>query len=656
MLRMSFTILAHCLAALWCGAAESVEDQGALDALVVDDDVCSSSIGRLAEFAPSSCGLDLRQLRGQTQQTGIGPLDASKGSAEAVANKLATKRLLKGISYGPTPLLSPGVLPKDDFFSDASKSQWGFRGRGDLHIMRSLGANTVRLYGNDPNEDHSDFLDLANKLGLGVIPSISDLPYVQSVQRCGTANKCTCYAQVKDAYRRNLERGLLLPDRSYHPALEYVISLNEPDSKLSQTGFPALSFAGSVVSGIDGILDAEKEVGVVGAKPNITVIVSFANCRSCTQIQQHPAIAQMWVLRDAMHNPSKYGIAPRNNLAEFYRTRFTNSFNAVGTSVDITKWLSSSYEKEFPHTPVFIAEYHSPDDPHKEEDLTGILALAEASPLLLGVNFFEFQSRYDRRGQAGWGMFDPALPLGDDMLGADGFGTETGPGSSSVKDMAFFGKHLRVPCLRPTRDIFTHKSLAQIVAAAYGGPMLDEKQLCTLNPMKELTDSGGFDRIWMAVNATSMSLFIARVVEHMGGNVLRGVPLSFAKDYVSETATFAALVSALQKQPSWAAWSKKPACVVDRDELKDNVISAVKLACDSGKVECNAIPNDCRKSIWDQASWVFGSYYHNMSRQSSTPLEALSHCYFNGAALLASSKTYSAFDIHSACVVPTSTI
>lgn len=68
-----------------------------------------------------------------------------------VASKPPT---MKAVSYGPVPLKEPGagagLLAQDDWMVEAAKPMWGLRGRDDLGIVRQLGANTVRLYGNNP--------------------------------------------------------------------------------------------------------------------------------------------------------------------------------------------------------------------------------------------------------------------------------------------------------------------------------------------------------------------------------------------------------------------------------------------------------------------------------------------------------------------------
>ena len=72
--------------------------------------------------------------------------------ATASASKPAT---MKAVSYSPVPLktMGAGLLAQDDWMVEASKPMWGLRGRDDLGIISKLGANTIRLYGNNPKLD-----------------------------------------------------------------------------------------------------------------------------------------------------------------------------------------------------------------------------------------------------------------------------------------------------------------------------------------------------------------------------------------------------------------------------------------------------------------------------------------------------------------------
>mmetsp|Transcript_116539 Transcript_116539/g.324792 ORF Transcript_116539/g.324792 Transcript_116539/m.324792 type:complete len:502 (+) Transcript_116539:46-1551(+) len=362
------------------------------------------------------------------------------------ASFAADGALLQGISYGVSPMQERGTLPDDDFMCEKARPQWGHPGRGDLSVMRQLGANSVRLYGNDPRFDHGAFLDAAYRLGLSVIPGISDFPYVQSPDNCKQHSDFDCYEQVKASYSQNLQRGFL-QNGSYHPALTHIIAINEPDMKIPDVDAPR-HFCKAVISGIDGMLDAEREAGVSGALPRITATFSFSLCPCCARLGHKPGLGQMLQLRDAMLHPELYGYAPRNDLARLLTTRFANSFNTGNRAAEIRPLFLDAYEAEFPEVPVFIAEYHCPNQDQRR-DLRHVLRLARASPLLLGISFFEYQMRTDEGGHLDYGLFE----LGD----------------RTVATMQYLGAEYEVQCLVPKEDPKAGRTVPAALAAAYGG-------------------------------------------------------------------------------------------------------------------------------------------------------------------------------------------
>merc|ERR550532_3819514 len=113
--------------------------------------------------------------------------------------------------------------------SEEALPMWDRSGRGDLRIIRSLGANTVRLYGNNPGNSHANFLDAAHREGLGVMPGMSDHPYYQQVPGSCISTGFDCFSQIKPLYAMNLQKGFLTINRTYHPALRVMNILNEAD-------------------------------------------------------------------------------------------------------------------------------------------------------------------------------------------------------------------------------------------------------------------------------------------------------------------------------------------------------------------------------------------------------------------------------------------
>jgi len=326
------------------------------------------------------------------------------------------KRVVKGVSYAPVPLRhAGGVLPDDDFMSSNTSAFWGRRsgsgrGRGDLAVIKSLGANAVRLYGNDPALDHGPFLDEAQHHGLEVIAGLSDYPYVQMPGNC-MHTSWDCYHQIKQQYAQNLRNGFLSSKGQYHPALRMVILMNEPDLKFEGglRGFPGepAHFCKALISAFDAVLSAEQEAAVEGLAPNFTVAFSFGRCAKCSRFPDMPSLGQMIELRHAMQNPHIVNYTARNDLWWAYQRRFANSFNTQNSASEIRRLFLDAYDENFQSTPVFIGEYHSPVVPDQEQDLAHILDIAaDQSTLLAGISFFEFQVRYDKGGgEMNFGMF-----------------------------------------------------------------------------------------------------------------------------------------------------------------------------------------------------------------------------------------------------------
>jgi len=321
--------------------------------------------------------------------------------------------VLKAISYAPVPLKGMHQLPNDDFMSRNTSKLWGFGGRGDLHLIKSLGANGVRLYGLDPALDHRAFLDEAWGLGLDVIAGLSDYPYTQMGGSCVSTN-FNCYTQVREQYGAVLKTGFLLSGgKVYHPALRAVILMNEPDLKFFPLDVPA-HFCRALVSAFDAVLDAEKEAGVTGPAPNFTATFSFGVCRACKVIPVRPGLGQMEALRRAMRNPSLVGYTPKNNLWKAYRRRFVNSVNTANPARSFHDLFMKDYDMSFQGFPLFIGEFHAPGQKNQTSDLEEIVHMAaDPNSLLSGISFFEFQVRYDKGGkEMSFGMFG----LGDEEV------------------------------------------------------------------------------------------------------------------------------------------------------------------------------------------------------------------------------------------------
>jgi len=312
---------------------------------------------------------------------------------------------IRGISYGPAPLKVRGApLLGDDFMADIPAVMWADWGRGDLDTMKKMGANTVRLYGNNPNESHRAFLDEAMAKGMDVIVGQSDWPFIQALDACMRSN-WYCYNQVYDSYSLNLARGFLLDgNRSYHPALKAVILLNEPDLKVH----PRQLTCRAVASAFDAVLQAEKDLGVTGNPVAFTATFSFGLFDG-----KAPALGQMQefyeCLKDVHAAPTTY--TPRNDLLAAYKARWVNSFNTANPAPSLKELTLNKYGAVFWNDevkiPLFIGEYHSVyvDNRPDLKEMVGLIHSAEY-PFFMGFSFFEFSVRYDKGGtEEAFGMF-----------------------------------------------------------------------------------------------------------------------------------------------------------------------------------------------------------------------------------------------------------
>jgi len=547
--------------------------------------------------------------------------------------------LIKGVSYGPVPLKSvdgASALPQDDWMSDEAVPMWGPAGRGDLKVISSLGANAVRLYGNNPENGHANFLDEARREGLGVFPGMSDWPYYQRVPgSCLQATDYNCSSQVKPLYALNLRKGFLTANRTYHPALRVMNILNEPDLKMpptATTGGPEgpIKMCRAIISAFDAMLEAEKEAGVTGPLINFTATFSYAICAPCTRFSGSPALGQMAQLDDAMRNPESYGYTPRNDITAAYKARWVHSFNTQNPATDLQHQFLDDYVAAFPRTPVYIGEYHRVGA-NQTEDLGMVLELAARNDLFLGIAFFQFQVAYWKTGsEMDFGMF----ALADD----------------TVTSMHYFGKTYEVYCLEPVMDQAAGTPMPDAIASVYGGQGLDAATLCLPNPLGVPLDQDGYATIAALESWPRMASFARRAVEHLGATVVDDSGLeSFARGHTAAAGSdFASMMAELGARPAWAEFDPAAKCVADRSATPATVGSAIGWTCSRAtSFNCSEIPALCQRLTYTTADYVFSRYYEELGA-GADPLQG---CSFSGAAMLAARALYSQWTDCPECVV-----
>jgi len=557
------------------------------------------------------------------------PATTPAATTAAASTTLALRggaELIKGISYGPVPLRSmegASSLPSDDWFCNEAVPMWGRSGRGDLRVMKQLGANMVRLYGNNPENDHTNFLDEAHEEGLSVAVGMSDWPYYQKRPGNCLDTELNCFTQIQPLYLENLRKGFLRPDGTYHPSLKYMNILNEPDLKVpadTDTGGPEgpVKMARAMISAFDAMLDAEIEAGVTGPLINFTATFSFAICSACSLFKGTPALGQMAQLHDAMHHPENYGYTPKHDILAAYNARFTHSFNTQSPASAIQYQFLPSYAEYFTSTPVYIGEYHRVFA-NQVEDVGLALSLAQQNPLFLGISFFQYQVAYWKAGsEREFGMF--------------------AFGSSSLTSMEYFGKTFDVYCLEPQPDGASGMVMPSALSTAYGGTGVNYSALCLRSPEAVALDASGFSEIAAQHSVPQMAGFVERLIHRMGATVSPGAEgslHSLAQVFV-DNGSFEDLASEVASRPSWIDFDAHANCVADRGVPPSTVQQAVDQVCSQAtSFSCEDIPEQCAGNIYRLADYVFSRYYKEMG--ATKPLV---DCSFQGAAVYASSEVY----------------
>lgn len=402
---------------------------------------------------------------------------------------------IRAVSYGPMFLQDPSCIDTftsycatgfvgDDFAADWANTMWagGTGGRGDLANLKGMGANTVRLYGNDPRYNKRQFLDVAFENELQVIDGLSSYPYNQGGAMCATSVMgADCHDTISFAYGQNLDRGFLVGGSKasgggrYHPALAIINVMNEPDF-LGDDG--EFNYLKAMVSAFDGIITAEKQRKVEpwtnGKLPKLTMTWSFATSSLGVDVcdERHfiedktaecgPGTIFMIQFYRVLSDPvNTVNYNPRNSdLMDHYQKRFINSVNLFNEPAYIETALLEPYRKlsMFKDIHLFFGEWHNnPNLPFTETALRDALTKLTgppSEPPLVGASYFQYQIAYNKNGtERNFGMF----ALGEEVIGRTGY---------ILGDVA--ASHL-VNCLKPVPFPGSETSAAQVVSEVWQG-------------------------------------------------------------------------------------------------------------------------------------------------------------------------------------------
>lgn len=302
----------------------------------------------------------------------------------------------------------------EDMLQKGYSTQWGPDGRDDLGAMRMLGANAVRLYhsmGAETKHDHGAFLDRAAELGLRVMPGM------HSQMSCPDHD---CYDSWKAAVKAGFQIGYQ-KDGEWHPAIDTIIIYNEPDFTPC-TGNANWCRVKRVLSALEGILDAEKEMKVKPGKVRLSVTWSFG---MHTSVDGKVTGAGYYGFQDMVAGTADPSIAhymPKSSQAEIakaFEDRWIHGMNTQAPWNYVKQIVASKFSPYLPKQ-WFIGEYGANGQTQEviTADLRNMDSFAQSGNSgFLGVCFFQFQTAYIKGGtEMNFGLFS----LGTEKIGDTG--------------------------------------------------------------------------------------------------------------------------------------------------------------------------------------------------------------------------------------------
>merc|ERR1712232_1440109 len=225
----------------------------------------------------------------------------------------------------------------------------------------------------------------------------------------------------------------------------------------------------------------------------------------------------------------------------------------------------------------------------------------------------------------------------------------------------YYGEVYDINCLTPVStsamEISIHEALANLFTDSKPGALpptvVGSDGLCSLRLDVLTLDEAGWSSLFKTRNldVSKIQDFIQRVVEQLGADITDTNGLnSFALEWFAKgsSSSMADLVASLNEGQWWMQKDSNAVCIAHRDATTADMAAAMGAACGTeifnitlgADTSCEESQASC-SDLLQQADWVFGKYF---ARVRGNPLE---NCYFNGAAILASSSYRSGYD--SAC-------
>lgn len=321
-----------------------------------------------------------------------------------------------------------------DMVQAGYEMQWGAKGRDDLGMMQTLGANTVRLYHTlgapgAESAPHDTFLDRAYELGIHVMPGF------HTPMDCPDDD---CFDAWRAATLAGFSNGFL-KSGAWHPAVSAVVLLNEPDFTPCPNASLNYCRVKRCLSALEGVLAAETEKAVEGSVM-LTVTWSFAESTSIDGVVKGPGIFGFQDMVAGVKNPSLAKYTPRNatSLEEAFEKRWMHGMNTQAPWSYVKQCISSHYDQFLPKK-WFIGEYGANGQSQAviTNDTKEMDSFAASDQGFAGVNVFQFQTAYAKGGsELNFGLFS----LGDQKIGDTGNVPNTYPVYCLNVELPWFNK------------------------------------------------------------------------------------------------------------------------------------------------------------------------------------------------------------------------
>jgi hypothetical protein len=313
--------------------------------------------------------------------------------------------------------------------------------------------------------DHRGFLDRAHELKLNVLPGID------SNMACPEND---CYNSWKAAVRAGLKNGFS-KDGGWHPAVDTVILLNQPDYTPCGTAKVNYCRVKKALSAMEGFIAAEKEMNITPGRVKLTITWSFGVATSVDGNVTGPGVYGFQDMVAGTADPSLAHYTPRTSAAEIkkaFDARWIHSLNTQSPWSYVNDVISAKYQAYLPKQ-WFIGEYGANGQTSEaiQQDLHSMDSFATGDEGFRGACFYQFQADYLVGGtQRYYGLFSLGkTKIGDTSKVCQGNTCDTFPVYCLETALSWF---------EPSQQDLDHR--AEAAAKGWGGSANNKGRCKTL--------------------------------------------------------------------------------------------------------------------------------------------------------------------------------